>query len=142
MLSYGELYQEEANVFGNSIRINDICPDVTVKGNNGFRFGIAIALQISSLHPVIGYDHAGKSSFTTNVIYFKQQFGKDKTPDEIAKDKGYVRGAKTEETPAETTEAPAEASDVSSEEPVEAPESPAVEEAPAEASTDNTFDEE
>ena len=105
MLSYGELYQEEANVFGNSIRTNDICPDVTVKGNNGFRFGIAIALQISSLHPVIGYDYAGKSSFTTNVLYFKQQFGKDKTPDEIAKDKGYVRGAKTEETPAEEVSA-------------------------------------
>ena len=54
--------------------------------------GIAVAFQIgTSFHPVLGYDYAGKSSFTTNVLYFKQQFGKDKTPDEIAKEKGYVR---------------------------------------------------
>ena len=141
MLSYGELYQQDPyDIF----RKNEIYPDITVKGNNGFRFGIAIALQISSLHPVIGYDYAGKSSFTTNVLYFKSQFGKDKTPDEIAKDKGYVRGAKTEESQAETTETPAEqapveessdasGSEAPAEEPVEeAPAVPAVEEAPAE----------
>ena len=90
-----------------------INPDITVKGNNGFRFGIAIALQLGkSFHPVIGYDYAGKSSFTTNVIYFRQQFGEDKTPNEIAQEKGYVRGAKQEEAPAaEPVAEPAEETD-------------------------------
>lgn len=71
----------------------ELNPNITVDGNCGFKFGLAVAFQIgSSFHPVLGYDYAGKSSFTTNVLYFHQQFGKDKTPDEIAKDKGYVRG--------------------------------------------------
>ena len=71
----------------------EINPNITVDGNNGFKFGLAVAFQFgSSFHPVIGYDYSGKSNFTTNVLYFKQQFGKDKTPDEIAKEKGYVRG--------------------------------------------------
>lgn len=70
----------------------EINPNITVKGNNGFKFGIAVAFQLgSSFHPVIGYDYAGKSSFTTNILYFKQQFGKDKTPDEIAKEKGSTK---------------------------------------------------
>ena len=126
MLSYGELYQQDPyDIF----RKNEIYPDITVKGNNGFRFGIAIALQISSLHPVIGYDYAGKSSFTTNVLYFKSQFGKDKTPDEIAKDKGYVRGGNVK-TQSDETEAPAE-------EPVETPEVPAVEESEAPAAEED-----
>ena len=76
-----------------------IDPDITVEGNNGFRFGLEIAFQLGkSFHPVVGFDYAGKSSWTTNVLYFKQQFGEDKTPDEIAKEKGYVRGAKKEES--------------------------------------------
>lgn len=74
-----------------------ITPDITVKGNNGFRFSLAVAFQLGkSLHPVVGFDYAGKSSFTTNILYFKQQFGEDKTPDEIAKEKGYVRGGNTQ----------------------------------------------
>ena len=78
-----------------------ITPDITVDGNNGLRFGLEVAFQLGkSFHPVVGFDYAGKSSFTTNVLYFRQQFGEDKTPDEIAKEKGYVRGAKKEETPA------------------------------------------
>ncbi len=73
----------------NNLELN---PNITVDGNDGFKFGIAVAFQIgTSFHPVLGYDYAGKSSFTTNVLYFKQQFGKDKTPDEIAKEKGYAR---------------------------------------------------
>jgi hypothetical protein len=141
MLSYGELYQEQVDAMGNSIRTNEIFPNITVKGNNGFRFGIAIALQISSFHPVIGYDYAGKSSFTTNVLYFRSQFGKDKTPDEIAKDKGYVRGGnvKTESDATPAEQAPVEessdasASEAPAEEPVEeAPAAPAVEDTPAE----------
>ncbi len=142
MLSYGELYQIDPYT---NFRKNEIYPDITVKGNNGFRFGIAIALQINSFHPVLGYDYAGKSSFTTNVLYFKSQFGKDKTPDEIAKDKGYVRGGNVK-TQSSETEAPVEQApaieETPADEPVEAPEAPAVEENSAEASTEDTFNEE
>lgn len=102
-------------------------------------------MQINSFHPVIGYDYAGKSSFTTNVLYFKSQFGKDKTPDEIAKDKGYVRGGNVK-TQSSETEAPVEQAstieETPADEPVEAPEAPAVEENSAEASTEDTFNEE
>jgi hypothetical protein len=83
-----------------------IDPNLTVDGNDGFKFGLAVAFQFgTSFHPVLGYDYAGKSSFTTNALYFKQQFGKDKTPDEIAKEKGYVRGgsASSEDDEAEET---------------------------------------
>lgn len=83
-----------------------IDPNISVDGNNGFKFGLSVAFQLgSSYHPVIGFDYAGKSSFTTNILYFRQQFGTDKTPDEIAKEKGYVRNSKksidedSEETP-------------------------------------------
>lgn len=70
----------------NSYSIN---PNISVDGNNGFKFGLAVAFQLgSSYHPVVGFDYAGKSSFTTNVLYFRQQFGTDKSPDEIAKEKG------------------------------------------------------
>lgn len=73
-----------------------INPNISVDGNNGFKFGLAVAFQLgSSYHPVLGFDYAGKSSYTTNLLYFRQQFGKDKTPDEIAKDKGYNRNAKS-----------------------------------------------
>ena len=82
-----------------------INPNISVDGNCGFKFGIAIALQLGkSYHPVVGFDYAGKSSFTTNILYLRQQFGEDKTPDEIAKEKGYVRGAKKEEKADEAAE--------------------------------------
>ena len=87
----------------------EINPNITVDGNDGFKFGIAVAFQFgSSFHPVLGYDYAGKSSFTTNALYFRQQFGKDKTPDEIAKEKGYVRGgnASVEDDDEEVEESP------------------------------------
>ena len=87
-----------------------IDPDITVKGNNGFRFGLEIAFQLGkSFHPVVGFDYAGKSSWTTNVLYFKQQFGEDKTPDEIAKEKGFVRGAKKDDAQTENAEPASEA---------------------------------
>ena len=91
MESFGHLEQNQnPNMFIN--------PNISVDGNCGFKFGIAVAFQLGkTYHPVVGFDYAGKSSFTTNVIYLRQQFGEDKTPDEIAKDKGYVRGAKKEE---------------------------------------------
>lgn len=77
-------------------------PNISVKGNNGFKFGIAAAFQLgTTFHPVVGLDYAGKTSFTLNAIYFRQQFGTDKTPDEIAKEKGYVRGAAKPQTGAE-----------------------------------------
>lgn len=91
MSAFGHLEQNQnPNMFIN--------PNITVDGNCGFKFGIAIALQLGkTYHPVVGFDYAGKSSFTTNAIYLRQQFGEDKAPDEIAKDKGYVRGAKKED---------------------------------------------
>ncbi len=52
--------------------IEKIHPDITVKGDNGFRFGLEVAFQIGSFHPVLGYDYVGKSAFTTNILYFKQ----------------------------------------------------------------------
>ncbi len=84
-----------------------IDPNLTVDGNDGFKFGLAVAFQFgTSFHPVLGYDYAGKSSFTTNALYFKQQFGTDKTPDEIAKEKGYVRGGSSSSEDAEAEETP------------------------------------
>ena len=96
-----------------------INPNISVKGNNGFKFGLEVAFSLgASFHPVLGFDYAGKSSFTTNILYFKQQFGEDKTPDEIAKEKGYVRGAKKEESAksedSESEEVAAESSDEAS----------------------------
>lgn len=101
MASSGQLTCEAKNPDGtNSLHYGKVInPNLTVDGNNGFKFGLAVAFQLgSSFHPVIGFDYAGKSSYTTNVLYFKQQFGSDKTPDEIAKEKGYVRGAKAEKS--------------------------------------------
>ena len=52
--------------------------DLSVEGNSGFKFGLEVAFTVgNSYHPVIGFDYAGKSSFTTNVLYFQQQFGKE-----------------------------------------------------------------
>lgn len=53
-------------------------PDVSVNGNNGFKFGLEVAFTLgNSYRPVLGFDYAGQSSFTTNVLYFQQQFGKE-----------------------------------------------------------------
>ncbi|MDD7498142.1 DUF6588 family protein [Fibrobacter sp.] len=122
-----------------------IDPGITVEGNNGFRFGLEVAFQLGkSFHPIVGFDYAGKSSFTTNVLYFKQQFGEDKTPDEIAKEKGFVRGAKkaeqTTESSEQSNETPAETNDAQLEETEEAP---AVDEVSSEeTSTEDSFNEE
>lgn len=122
-----------------------IDPGITVEGNNGFRFGLEVAFQLGkSFHPVVGFDYAGKSSFTTNVLYFKQQFGEDKTPDKIAKEKGFVRGAKkaeqTTESSEQSNETPAETNDAQLEETEEVP---AVDEVSSEeTSTEDSFNEE
>ena len=116
----------------------EINPNISVEGNSGFKFGIAIALQLGkTFHPVVGFDYAGKSSFTTNVLYLRQQFGEDKTPDEIAKDKGYVRGAKKEEKADDTAEKNAATEDASQDaqqdldQETEQPAEPDADEAPA-----------
>ena len=134
MKASGEFYQMvglPVEGVSEPIKVTEIEPDIKVKGNNGFRFGIAIALQLGkSFHPVVGYDYAGKSSYTTNILYFRQQFGTDKTPDEIAKDKGYVRGGNVK-TQSNETEAPAEQASVEESSTAETPADDSVEEAPA-----------
>lgn len=97
--------------------LEQINPNLTVKGNNGFRFGIEVALQLGSFHPVVGYDYVGKSSFTTNILYFKQSLGKDKTPDEIAKEKASESGMKTEPQEPAVTESSEETTEAESAEP-------------------------
>lgn len=100
MKSSGHLESKEEGSYGKQIN-----PNISVDGNCGFKFGIAVAFQLgSSFHPVLGYDYAGKSSFTTNVLYFRQQLGTDKTPAEIAKDKGYAPGAHDEKNVQEEKE--------------------------------------
>jgi hypothetical protein len=82
LLCVSKRYGDPTEDYGKTIN-----PDITVKGNNGFRFGLSVAFQLgTAYHPVIGFDYAGKSSFTTNVFYLRQQFGVDKSPDEIAKE--------------------------------------------------------
>ena len=161
MKSYGHLVGN-AKLYGQPDYTRDygkeICPDLTVQGNNGFRFGLEVAFQLGkTYHPVVGFDYAGKTSFTLNALYRRQQFGEDKTPDEIAKEKGYVRGAKQEEAhAAEPVTEPAsensaeenQTEDVSDEEATEesvegAPTTPEIEEPAAEeTSTDDSFNEE
>ncbi|MBR4785429.1 MAG: twin-arginine translocase TatA/TatE family subunit [Fibrobacter sp.] len=128
MKSSGHL-EQEANP---NMYIN---PNISVDGNCGFKFGLALAFQLGkTYHPVVSFDYAGKSSFTTNVIYLRQQFGEDKTPDEIAKDKGYVRGAKKEESNAAVEQANQEAQQELDQE----TEQPAEESAADEPATDDT----
>lgn len=81
MESSGLMVSEDPNHPGDVIK-----PNVSVKGNNGFKFGLELAFSVgTSFHPVVGFDYAGKSSFTTNVLYFKQQFGKDEDEKPAAK---------------------------------------------------------
>lgn len=58
--------------------VPEINPDQSVQGNSGFKFGLEMAFTLGNMyHPVVGFDYAGKSSFTTNLLYFKQQNGKE-----------------------------------------------------------------
>lgn len=114
MKSSGHMYQVAGTdpFTGAEIETNVINPNISVDGNNGFKFGLAVAFQFgSSFHPVLGFDYAGKSSYTTNVLYFRQQLGHDKTPDEIAKEKGYVRGAVNEKEESKVESVQEEAQD-------------------------------
>ncbi len=130
MSAFGHLEQNQnPNMFIN--------PNITVDGNCGFKFGIAIALQLGkTYHPVVGFDYAGKSSFTTNAIYLRQQFGEDKTPDEIAKDKGYVRGAKKEEAAPAVDNTSESAQQELDQETEQSAEEPSADEVPAEESAE------
>lgn len=131
MSAFGHLEQNQnPNMFIN--------PNITVDGNCGFKFGIAIALQLGkTYHPVVGFDYAGKSSFTTNAIYLRQQFGEDKTPDEIAKDKGYVRGAKKEEAAPAVDNTSESAQQELDQETEQSAEEPSADEVPAEESAED-----
>jgi hypothetical protein len=78
MKSYGHLVGN-AKLYGQPDYTRDygkeICPDLTVQGNNGFRFGLEVAFQLGkTYHPVVGFAYAGKSSFTLNALYVSQQF--------------------------------------------------------------------
>lgn len=142
MDAFGHLTCEatDANGMPSAYYGQSINPNISVEGNSGFKFGIAIALQLGkTYHPVVGFDYAGKSSFTTNLIYLRQQFGEDKTPDEIAKDKGYVRGAKKEEKAEEAAEknAATEAGSADAQQELDQETAPVADEAPAEESAED-----
>lgn len=65
-----------------------ILPTLGVDGTNGFRLGLEVSFTLGdSYHPVIGAGIGTRTSFNTNILYFKQTFGKDPTPEEIAKKK-------------------------------------------------------
>lgn len=65
-----------------------ILPTLSVNGTNGFRLGLEVSFTLGdSYHPVIGTGIGTRTSFNTNVLYFKQTFGKDPTTEEIAKKK-------------------------------------------------------
>lgn len=65
-----------------------ITPNISVDGNCGFKFGLEVAFQIgASYHPVVGFDYSNEASFTTNILYFKQQFGEDPKPKNNRKSK-------------------------------------------------------
>lgn len=73
MKSSGRLEGDAENTKGNVIK-----PGITVDGNNGFRMGFEVAFTFGeAYHPVVGIDLGTKTTFTTNVLYFKQQFGED-----------------------------------------------------------------
>lgn len=116
MLSFGYQYADMKSS-GHLVHKTDpyqfINPNLTVKGDNGFRFGLEVAFQLGSYHPVVGYEYVGKTSFTTNLLYFKQSISEDKTPAEIAKEKAAAGepeskdddDIKVENTPEEAPEA-------------------------------------
>ena len=65
-----------------------ILPTLSVDGTNGFRLGLEVSFTLgNSYHPVIGANFGTRTSFNTNILYFKQTFGTDPTPEEIAKKK-------------------------------------------------------
>lgn len=73
MKSSGHLVSHDKDSYGAQIN-----PGITVNGNNGFRLGFEVALSLGeAYHPVVGVDIGTKTTFTTNVLYFKQEFGDD-----------------------------------------------------------------
>lgn len=100
MLSLGYQYasmKSSGHLVNETNLLSQINPNLTVKGDNGFRFGIEVAFQFGTYHPVVGYNYIGKTSFTTNLLYFKQTLGKDKSPAEISKEKEITSNANNKE---------------------------------------------
>ncbi|MEE0877203.1 MAG: DUF6588 family protein [Fibrobacteraceae bacterium] len=93
MESSGHLVSEDPDSYG-----AEIFPSLSVDGNNGFRMGLAVSFSLgASYHPVVGVDFGTKTSYTTNVLYFKQSFGKEP---EIKEKKAKVSDSETEENEA------------------------------------------
>ncbi len=91
MKSGGHLISEAEGSYG-----AEIYPTLEVSGKNGFRLSLSASFAIgSSFNPVIGADFGTKTSFTTNVLYFKQTFGKEPTPQEIAAKKAKAAESQT-----------------------------------------------
>lgn len=81
MESSGHLTSHDPDSYG-----AEIFPSLSVDGNNGFRLGLSVAFSLgSAFNPVLGVDFGTKTSFTTNILYFKQQFGED--PEPVKKEK-------------------------------------------------------
>lgn len=73
MESSGHLISEDPDSYG-----AEIFPTLSVDGKNGFRMGLSISFSLgASYHPILGVDFGTKTSYTTNVLYFKQSFGED-----------------------------------------------------------------
>lgn len=63
----------------------NILPSLAVNGSNGFRLGLEVAFSLGdSFHPVVGGSFGTRTAINANILYFKQTFGKDPTPEEIA----------------------------------------------------------
>lgn len=96
MKSSGHLESHDPDSYGAQIE-----PTLSVDGNNGFRIGFSVALSLGdAFHPVVGVDAGTKTSFTTNVLYFKQQFGEDPKVEHVQGDvKKNDSNEASEETP-------------------------------------------
>ncbi len=96
MKSSGLLEGNAENTKGNVIK-----PGITVDGDNGFRMGFEVAFSFGeAYHPVVGVDLGTKTTFTTNILYFKQQFGEDPKVEHAQGDvKKDNSNEQTEETP-------------------------------------------
>ena len=97
MESGGHLKSEAEGSYG-----SEIFPTLSVDGDNGFRIGLSVAFSLgTSYHPVLGFDFGSKNAFTTNVLYFKQTFGKEEASvkkEPIKKNKVTINEEKTSET--------------------------------------------
>lgn len=97
MESSGHLVSEDVDSYG-----AEIYPSLSVDGKNGFRMGLSLSFAFgASYNPVVGVDFGTKTSYTTNVLYFKQSFGKEPPIKEKVKE---TSEEPSEETSEETSE--------------------------------------